>query len=184
MTIPRILPVASLCVAIFNCSSSGEIKVQRDSFRKTKTVSLELEHASVEKNSFFSERYSLIVTYVKQENEGQAPTIELKFVAPSTATSELQAQAFIKADKEKFEVKFENIKRSVVTGGAPGNTKSQASRLPVEYVSVAKINLPPEIWKAMIASKRFGYRIYLDQEALSFLVSDKHMLLLKDFDSK
>jgi|JI10StandDraft_1071094.scaffolds.fasta_scaffold218969_3 hypothetical protein len=173
------------------CQSYGEIKVRNDSFKNSKVASVKLDHKSEETFGMFNSQMPIEVTYTKEVKSGQPATIEMKIITPASATSELKPQAFIKADKQKFEVTLEGIQKTSATQSTTTNQKDvkgmitdTQTKTSTQFASMGTIKVPIEVWKQMMGAQKVGYRLYIDQEALSFLVSDEWLEKLKELDAQ
>lgn len=176
---------------LVNCQSYGEIKVEQDSFKNAKVVSMQLDHKSEETFGLFNMKAPIVVTYIKEVKSGAQPTIEMKIIAPADATSQLKPDAFIKADEQKFEVKLTGIDKTSATHShtknkrdTKGNVIDTETKTSTEYASIANLTVSPEIWKRMVGAQKLGYRLYIDQQALTFMISEEWMEKLKEFDQQ
>ena len=189
-TLVKVFSISALALHL-NCQSYGEIKVRKDSFKNSKVVSITLDHKSEESFGLFGTNVPIEITYVKEIKTGDKPSIEMKLIIPASATSELKSQAFIKADRQKFEVAIEGINKTSATHsdttntrdakGVITDTKTQTS---TQYAAMGTIKVSYDVWKQMMSAQKVGYRLYVDQEALSFLVSEEWFEKLKEFDAQ
>lgn len=70
------------------------------------------------------------------------------------------------------------------TVDAAGKLLNSDTKTSTQYGNIATLTVPWSIWQTMIKSKRFGYRIYMDQEPISFLVSEEWHEKLREFDAQ
>jgi len=178
-------------LAAIHCSSYGKIKEREDSYTNSKIVSMTLDHKSEETFGLFNMNARIAITYAKELKTGKTHAVEMKIEAPANATSELKPQAFLKADDQKFEVKIEAIQKTSTTDTKTHKKRDKDGKLTdtdtkttTQYRSIGTINVPVGVWSQLMGSKKIGYRLYIDQEALTFFVSEEWREKLREFDAR
>jgi len=178
-------------LAVAHCSSYGKIKERQDSYTESKVVTMELDHKSEETFGIFNMHAYIDITYTKDSKSGKLHSVEMRIETPADEKSELKPQAFLKGDDQKYEVKVEGIQKTSTTHTKTDNKRDKDGKVTdtetkttTEYRSIGTIKVPINVWEHLMASKRIGYRLYVDQEPLTFLVSEEWREKLREFNAR
>jgi hypothetical protein len=192
----KLLSAFILVLFLLAGCTTGKINFQKDEFKGTTVVTMELHHGSDELLYY---TWAEAIYARELGPKGDVPTtVNFTFHAEVTA-SDLEKKAYLKIDEKKYDLQLTDISGRVITEITTSKTKTyeadstgfvdftQTPKTDTDVSSnshkvySAKLPLNTEIEKNILSAGKIILRVYFGTSARTFTIANKDLEKIKKF---